>query len=77
MDYFFLPLSMLVLQKGVPWFKWCYRGSPGSIMVLVWSLMAFIINLAYQSNLQASLISVEFDEPIENIQVCCLQFKCI
>ena len=38
-------------------------------MFLTWAMMSSILNMAYKSNLQASLISIEYEEPIETIQV--------
>lgn len=69
-DFFLLPLGMLVYQDRVRWFRDLKRHSAGSILVLVWSLGGFVLALSYMSNLRASLIAVEYEAPIDtNAQI--------
>ena len=67
-DYFILPLSMLLGQPETPWFRGSSRTSPGNILVFVWCLMASVLDMAYHCNLRASLIKVEYGKPVETIQ---------
>lgn len=68
-DFVLLCLGMLAQQPRVTWFELTPRTSAGSLLVIVWSLTSLILGLAYMSNLRASLIAVEYEKPIDTVQV--------
>lgn len=67
-DYFVVPLSMLVTQDRAKWFRNFPRNSGGPLLVLCWTVLCYVMNLSYQSNLRASLIAVDYEEPIATNQ---------
>ncbi|TRY72119.1 hypothetical protein TCAL_00277 [Tigriopus californicus] len=67
-DYMIIPMSMLVTQERMNWFHQLDRSSSGALLVLVWSMCALTLNLAYLSNLRASLIAVAYEKPIDTDQ---------
>lgn len=67
-DYLIIPMSMLVTQDRMSWFHQLDRSSSGAFLVLLWSMCALTLNLAYLSNLRASLIAVAYEKPIDTDQ---------
>ena len=59
-------MSMLVGQNWMKWFQDMPRGSAGQMLMLVWSLGAMLLAFAYDGNLRASLIAVEYEKPIDS-----------
>ena len=68
-DFIILPLSMLVQQDRLKWFKFAYKSSAGSVTVLLWSMGGLVLMLSYVSNLRASLIAIAYEKPINTVQV--------
>ncbi len=60
---------MLLIQHRVPWFSLTPRVSAGSQLVLLWSLTAMVVELAYTGNLLACLVAVEYEPPIDTFDV--------
>ena len=67
-DFILLPLSMLVQQDRLKWFKFAYKTSAGSMTVLLWSLGGLVLMLSYVSNLRASLIAIAYEKPVDTVQ---------
>ncbi len=59
--------------EPLPWFT--SRGTGGHLLVFLWTLLAWLLVMFYQSNLRAHLILLEYEEPIDTLEDVLLRAK--
>ncbi len=74
-DFILLTWSMLATQPRVPWFESLPKSSGGSILVLLWSLGAFVIVLSYTNTILASLVATDVNAPLDSMDKLAAQIE--
>ncbi len=55
---------MLATQSRVPWFELAPKNTAGSVLVLAWSIGAFVLMMSYSNTLLASIVAEDLEAPL-------------
>ena len=67
-DFLLLTLAMLATQSRVPWFELAPKNTAGSVLVLAWSVGAFVLMMSYSNTLLASIVAEDLEAPLYRVR---------
>ncbi len=62
--FLLLTLGLLATQSRVPWFELTPKNTAGSVLVLAWSVGAFVLMMSYSNTLLASIVAEDLEAPL-------------